>query len=537
MLCAKNLKAVKAALIMILGAGWAVSAQAQMDLTSTEMGGLANHAVAVYAAETIKTGSTGPNRNFSTLSATGGAFTVDANIGYVLPADTYYIRYDLEAPDGVVAHFVNIDGATTIPLVMGTDEATPTGRGTATEFDVDDNASTIIYELAVTGAEENDVFRLDLNGVDPDDTDTLNTGQRPARVQISGSSAGGNYKVMLRIRVYDSVPGATNAGASTYLNAAKPIIAVDNTLSLTVGSPAKLTASVAEGFKKFEGGAASGTLAMVNADVQTMHFPARGHAGWEIMSSSTGMQVGLGDVMGNSAVHVNGNFAVGTFKVGSAGAMLVDANDKELEKHTSGDDKGKYIDPALAAQARFTVGSGGTAAAVTGAPGKMRVSHAFTVDVGAKNDDTIPASKYSATTAAKAKDSQAAAIAAVTGQDAGEIKRDGTTVHLGYLTTYEGHNQRLVMVNRGPLNVGYEMEFVAEDGTTAMPGHMASGELMPKSTTVIQVRDLVSFAEGGTTRASATLSMTANPNDISVATTLVNTMDRSTDTVVYDAQD
>ena len=552
MLCAKNLKVVKATLIMILGVGGFTSAQAAMDLTSTELGGLMNHSVAVYAAETIESGSTGAARNFSAVMATGGTFTVDANVGYNLPAATYYIRYDLVAPDGVVAQFADIDEVEATALVFGNDGDPQDLPDTATiAFDVDNDSSTAIWEATIqaNAFTDGDVFRLNLNGTDDIGDETA---IYPSRVKVSGSTAGGDYKIQLRVRIYDNVPGANSGVGGTYLDARKPIIAVDNTLSLAVAAPSNtLTADVASAFKKFVGEAAFGVLSTVNLTVKTTHDVdgppgSRNASGgmiaaWDIWDATTGMQVAAGTVMAasGSSAEIAGNFAVGTFTLGREGAKLVDANNKELEKFTEGDNRGKYMEPARAAMAQFGVGPSGVATTwmspVSGVSYDI-IEKDFAVNVGAKNDDPIPVGSYSAKTTAKAIDANAPLIAAISGQDAGKIVRNGTVVHLGYLTTYEGHNQRLVMVNRGPLSVAYELgEIVTEDGTTAMAGHMATGELMPKSSMVIQVRDLVSFGDGGTTRASATLSLAARRADISVATTLVNTMDRSTDTVTYEA--
>ena len=227
-----------------------------------------------------------------------------------------------------------------------------------------------------------------------------------------------------------------------------------------------------------------------------------------------------------ASVHVDGDFSVGTFTLDGAGT-LHDANGKELERYTEGDNKGMYMDPAEAAQARFTVGDSGT-------PNEMGViMNPFMVSVADDNTMLIPEANYSATANPTPENSQAAALASVSGE-IGEIERDGTTVHLGYLTTYEGHNQRLVIVNRGSRAATYDVgNFVTEEGTMASAGDMASGEVKGMSSNVIQVRDLVSFEDGGTTRASATLSMDADESDVSVSTTLINTMDRSTDTVTY----
>ena len=429
------------------------------------------------------------------------------------------------------AQFTGIDTVNDV-LSFGT-EANPTGVDADDEFDVDDGSSMAIWRVSASGLAEDAVFRLNLNGDDGE----VDTNYDMARVQISGAASGGGYKIALRIRIYDNVPGATSGVGATYLEAMKPIIAVDNTLSVTAAAAAApLVAEVGAAFKSFSGASPnSGTLGNVHVSVARTHdLDGRGPAPtWMIMSAATGQPVNVGDVMASGGVVVAGDFSVGTFTVAGAPATLMDANSKELEKFTEGDNKGKYMDPSLAATASFAVSNAGALAMHPGAAATHVIVKAFSINVK-DNDTAIPVGSYSATTSAKPKNPNAPAIADRAGQAIGAIIRNGTTVHIGYLTTYEGHNQRLVIVNRGPLMVDYELgDIVTEQGTTAMAGHMAAGEIMPKSSLVIQARDLVSFGDGGTTRASATLTLTAKPADVSVSTTLVNTMDRSTDTVSY----
>ena len=543
MLCAKNLKAVKAALITILAVGGFTTAQAAFDLTSTEMGGLAGHAVAVYAAETVSTGSASGARRMTELHATAGVFDANATLSFPLGATdvTYYARYDLVAPDGVVARFVGLEADD----FSGTDGTTATTfPGAGAGFDISDG-SRVIYQLATSA--DDTVFTLDLDGATTveDDTGTADVDEmavaarrnQAARVQIGGSSAGGDYKVQLRLRIYDNIPGAISGVGANYIDAMKPIIAVDNTLSVTAAAATSpLTADVATGFTMLAGASPkSGTLGNVLITLKDMHDPdgAGTHSGWPIMDAGDGMKVTHSSVMGSGSAVIAGDFSAGTYTVGGAAAALKDAAGKDLEKYTEGDNKGKVINPAEAATATFAVSATGTPARH---PAAM-ATHAlivkpFVINVD-KNETPIPVGSYTATTKAGPSNMHAAAIADVTGQAIGSIRHNGTTVQIGYLTTFEGHNQRLVIVNRGPLDVDYSLDFVTEEGTEATAGHMATGEIGPESTAVIQTRDLVSFAEGGTTRASATLTLTANPSDISVSTTLVNTMDRSTDTVNY----
>ena len=116
----------------------------------------------------------------------------------------------------------------------------------------------------------------------------------------------------------------------------------------------------------------------------------------------------------------------------------------------------------------------------------------------------------------------------------GSIERNGTTVRLPFLTTFENYNNRIVIVNRGNVPADYELMFTTEDDVTATPGHMAEGTVPANATMVIKVADAVTL-EGGT-RTAATLAVVAPETLVDVATTIVNKMDQSTDTVTYDVQ-
>jgi hypothetical protein len=522
MLCAKNLKVVRATLITILAAGGFMSAHAALDLTSEGNPGT-GHAVVVYAAETISTGSDTAGRRYTELMATEGEFIVSATPGLGLGGadddDSYFVRFDLVAPDGVAAKFVGLGGA----------DLTRTGTAASEITAIDVKPDSVAYAVWRTDELSADnVWSLDLDG-----DHTAPPLYDAAKVQIGGSGAG--YKVELQMRIYSDVTTALTGTGTPIFTAKKPIVAVDRTVAVTASAAMPEVADVAAGFKRFTGASTAerenGHLGNINVSVTVKHVFSS-TVSWDIKSAATGLPVGAAStVMKGGEAVISGNFAVGTFTVGGRGATLKDANGKELERYTEGDNKGKYMNPGDAATATFSVAAAGTA---NDAGTKLESSQAFVVNVK-DNDTAIPVGSYSATTSATSVNDNASAIAKVEDQDVGSIERNGTTVHIGYLTTFAGHNQRLVMVNRGPLNVAYELgEITTEDGTVVTAKPMATGEIMPMSAKVIQVRDLLEF-ESGTTRAAATLTLTARPADITVSTTLVNTMDRSTDTVTHAA--
>ena len=113
----------------------------------------------------------------------------------------------------------------------------------------------------------------------------------------------------------------------------------------------------------------------------------------------------------------------------------------------------------------------------------------------------------------------------------GSIVRNGTTVNIPYLTTFEDYNQRLVIVNRGATDANYSVTFTTEDGTTATAGTAATGTVPAGEVLSIKASDIVTLA--GRTRTAATLVVVAPGANIDVATNQVNLSDGSTDTVVY----
>ena len=116
----------------------------------------------------------------------------------------------------------------------------------------------------------------------------------------------------------------------------------------------------------------------------------------------------------------------------------------------------------------------------------------------------------------------------------GSITRDGTTVHIPYLTTWADYNQRIVVSNRSANEASYWITFRPEAGVMATPGMYAMGTLDPKSTIVLKAADVVTLE--GRTRTAATFVAEAKATQVDVATVIVNMMTGSTDTVNYDSE-
>ncbi|MBO6564236.1 MAG: hypothetical protein JJ956_05805, partial [Pseudomonadales bacterium] len=113
----------------------------------------------------------------------------------------------------------------------------------------------------------------------------------------------------------------------------------------------------------------------------------------------------------------------------------------------------------------------------------------------------------------------------------GSITRNGTTVQIPYLTTFEDYNQRIVLVNRHSQDADYTITFRGEDGVTWTAGEKATGEIPQGEVLSVRARDVVTIT--GATRIAATVTVVAPSAVVDVATNQVNLSDGSTDTVVY----
>ena len=114
----------------------------------------------------------------------------------------------------------------------------------------------------------------------------------------------------------------------------------------------------------------------------------------------------------------------------------------------------------------------------------------------------------------------------------GAIMRNGTTVHIPYITQFASYNQRIVIVNRG-VEADYTFSFMTEDGVTTTRGADAEGTLAANSTTYLSLMfgDVLTI-EGPFNRASATLIVESEPTYIDVVVSQTNA-NGGTDTVLY----
>ena len=123
------------------------------------------------------------------------------------------------------------------------------------------------------------------------------------------------------------------------------------------------------------------------------------------------------------------------------------------------------------------------------------------------------------------------------------IRRDGTTVHIPFLTTYMGYNQRIVLSNRGTRDANFRIMFRPEDAVTATP-KMGDPDVAECDTDVyycdmleggqtltLRATNVVELVDGA--RTAATVMVEARDTNIDVSSVIVNTVSQDTDTVVH----
>ncbi len=111
----------------------------------------------------------------------------------------------------------------------------------------------------------------------------------------------------------------------------------------------------------------------------------------------------------------------------------------------------------------------------------------------------------------------------------GTIWRDGTTVHVPYLTASSRYEQELVIVNRHRRKVDYVLHVHPHGSGKAEPS-LIRGRAAGRAPTVIDFSEMTTLS--GTQHASATLALVSFPDKLDIATRLRNLLDGSTDTVI-----
>jgi hypothetical protein len=287
--------------------------------------------------------------------------------------------------------------------------------------------------------------------------------------------------------VYETLTSAVNNGTALYTKSLANVITVGSGLK-QVFTPGAAVADVETGFKKFTGNALTAAAGQISSTVDGTTY------------SQAGTATVAADIYTAGEVKITGDF-------GLTGATYALRQNSDCTGGTTA--------LTIAADKK---------SATTGAAMAANEFLCVTVD----GNTVIPETTFNGEVTYTAIATPAFAPASFSGK-VGEIVRNGTSIHIPYLTTFADYAQRLVLVNRGSSDVAYSVSFTPETGVTATAGAAANGTLKAKSTTVIPVTSLVTLS--GATRTAATVAIVSASANIDAATTQVNLADKATDTV------
>lgn len=339
-------------------------------------------------------------------------------------------------------------------------------------------------------ADTNAIFGVtaDTNGFSQTSTVTLDIGT--SGLLLSGTSD-------VRMRVFETQTNAINETFALSDQSLANAVTLADALDIDF-DPETAVAEVTEDFEEFTTGD-TGTLGSYTASALTGFVLATG-----LTSVTT-----LGDLVSfgtNSIVTYTGDFS---FATGTGYFM---------GNPTCSDAGGATVSPNTSNFQTATV--------------EVDVSNTLPLCVTVNGtDEVIPETSYDASVVLAHSVTTSSPSSTSDNGIVGEIDRNGTTVEVAYLTTFSDYNQRLLINSRHPVVAEYRVEFQTEDGVTATALPAATGVLQPGENLVLRAIDIVEITGG--TRCSATVTVVAPQNNISVATTQVNLSDASTDTVSY----
>lgn len=472
----QSVRFVSMGFVGALALTWSVQA-AEIDLDATDK----NAPVATYAVEALSKadGDTQEGEDkktyYEVMSSTTWTVTSGLKFG-ILSGQTVLIRFDFENmvfAEDLAAEHGTLGGGTLHRLIDG--EA---------------GANSVVLSGTTTG-----------NVVAGEAEVTLTLGDKVA-VSPDGPVS---VKMVVTLRGLTDIIAPYEAG---YTGA----IAVAPALSVEAAALSP-TAAVAHGFKRFVTDPGTiGDLGKVTIMAKAAYLKAEDGAA----VSSIAELIGPGTAGSRntdasaSKFELMGNFSpfVDTLTLEADAADCKSATGSNLLKR----------DKETMEAARIVVPL--TAGDLTG----LKYDRRLCINVRAPDDDdamAIPAtSPYMAMMDFAATDDDQLRTPADRTLDLGRIRRDGTTVHLPYVTTYEGYNQRITLSNRSGVRARYEFSFRPEDKVVARPGMNATGMLAAGQTLILRAVDLVTLTGGS--RTAATVSVVAQPTDIDISSTLVD---------------
>jgi len=445
-----------------------------------------------------------------------------------LGASTSALAVDLDATTPVPEVFAedtflttNVIATTTIPVFEAGDliEGTAIGVGIAPD---DQNFIRVDLTGAVFAASADGIASLNCAGATITTIDGGAIGDDYVVYGVQANTSGcpqtavmnmaavdlgftGGSSLTVRMRQFEGQTGAINEGDSLY-DISGTAVTYDQTLEL--GNNASATSQVAEvstAFTEFVSGAST-TLAV---DLGAIELDATGNLNTQ--NSAAAATSADAYTVASTGLVVTGDFSFGDWTFDDDGDCTTASTYAGADPDISEDFTTASLDLTAGDIDDFT----GTAIFLC-------------VEVDGV-DDEINESTYTWTTVPTGVANGLNTPDAI-GGSLGSITRNGTTVQIPYLTTFEDYNQRLVLVNRGATDAVYSISFTTEDDTTATAGTAATGSIPADTVLSLKASDIVSLA--GKTRTAATLLVVAPSANIDVATNQVNLSDGSTDTVV-----
>ena len=571
MLCKRTMRAALAPVIGLFGVLLAMSAGAAIDLgerqgfISADPPNFDQNPPNRYAAETISIAQCqrqGARCAAYRVAATVGALRLTATTDILLPTGTqYYVRYNFTG------------GWFATDLVSGTSpdvsdlDVTPAGGSetgtTAVAYRGEADDNTVIFQLAEDlELPKGSMFELDLSGM-ADDLGTEEVNELLGNFNITGTGS-----ATAEMAVYASLTGAVDESGALFEAGPAVIIQVDRVVGADVEpmvDVAYVSTLDTDGgpFRRFlpngMGGKNVGVLAevtsVVNQTGSRLWSSANGYR-----NASTGRRINNSIVASISAV---ASSDPGNFAIVSAGGDLIpgnkkpwrvssdaDCGDGELTLGVAGGDIEVHEDDPDGRSGHLSAGDptpAGVASAnrASGTAG-FSVGTGYFCVLAAGNDNAIPEVGDPTTMDAYSlmvhpqlanADDKAFKPGAVGPKAAGAIDRDGTTVHLTYLSTHEAYNQRLVIVNRGSDAAQFwvdDASFNLEDGVTLISNTL-QGMVPGNGRLVLRVQDEVTL--DGRTRGAATINVASPTRDIDVMTIQVHPGTGQIDTTVYQHAD
>lgn len=316
----------------------------------------------------------------------------------------------------------------------------------------------------------------------------------------------GNIKVEVYRNAFDA-QAATNAIDSLTKMLSGAVAVVDGISER--GTPGMAVAEVSENFMQLTEGA---DTAMIGRLRITADRDAQLQSGADVTALSTML-----NTASPIAITFKGDFSVGTYSLDTE----ADCNGLAASDGTTDTNIGSAVgDDGDMEDAKLTP---------TQPDGSVDIDWYLCLMVDEDNDMALPTGDFTATV-------EYAALANALGRDdqtvtIGSIGRTGTSVHIPYMTTYAGYNQRIVLSNRGTADATYTISFRPETGVTAMAKDGAMGTLMGGATMTMKSTDVVELSGGS--RTAATINLVADPDDVDVTTVIVNKESQDTDTVVH----